>query len=64
MKLHEAERCLRLAGFVFIRQRGTSHQIWKRGNILFVLACHKGKELSRSAEMAIRIFETGSDQVE
>jgi predicted RNA binding protein YcfA (HicA-like mRNA interferase family) len=53
MKLHEAQKRLREAGFEFIRQLGTSHQIWKRGNEMFVLAVHKGKELKKGAEKKI-----------
>jgi predicted RNA binding protein YcfA (HicA-like mRNA interferase family) len=54
VKLHEAQRVLRELGFEIDRQLGTSHQIWKRGNEMFVLAVHKGKELKKGAENKIR----------
>ena len=54
MKLHEAQRLLREAGFEIDRQLGTSHQVWKRGDETFVLAVHKGKELKKVAEKKIR----------
>ena len=54
MKFHEAQRLLREAGFEIERQLGTSHQIWKRGDEIFVLAVHKGREVKRVAEKKIR----------
>ena len=54
MKLHEAQRLLREAGFEIDRQLGTSHQVWKCGDETFVLAVHKGKELKKVAEKKIR----------
>jgi predicted RNA binding protein YcfA (HicA-like mRNA interferase family) len=54
VKIHEAQRLLREAGFDIDRQLGTSHQIWKRGNEMFVLAVHKGKELKKGAGKKLR----------
>jgi predicted RNA binding protein YcfA (HicA-like mRNA interferase family) len=54
VKIHEAQRLLREAGFDIDRQLGKSHQIWKRGNEMFVLAVHKGKELKKGAEKKLR----------
>jgi predicted RNA binding protein YcfA (HicA-like mRNA interferase family) len=54
VKFHEAQRLLREAGFTLERQLGTSHQIWKRDQEIFILAVHKGKELKKVAEKKIR----------
>jgi predicted RNA binding protein YcfA (HicA-like mRNA interferase family) len=54
VKFHEAQHLLRELGFELHRQLGTSHQIWKRGDEMFVLAVHKGKELKKGAEKKIR----------
>ena len=53
MKIHEARRRLKELGFEVERQTG-SHEIWKRGDEQFILPIHKGKEVKKWAERALK----------
>ena len=53
MKIHEARRRLKELGFEVERQTG-SHEIWKKGDEQFILPVHKGKELKKWVERAVK----------
>lgn len=53
MKPREAEKALRKAGFVEVRQNGTSHKIFKKDKMLVPVPMHP-KDLSPKVEHRIK----------
>ena len=54
VKFDEFHRIIRANGWQILRQMGTSHIIYKKGNRTYPVPYHKGKELGRGLECKIR----------
>lgn len=54
MKYDEFHNLVRTNGWQVLRQRGTSHVIYKKGNITYPVPYHKGKEMGKGLERKIR----------
>ena len=54
MKWDEFHRLVRANGWTKLRQMGTSHVIYKKGNATYPVPYHKGKEVGTGLEHKIR----------
>ena len=54
MKYDELHRLVRANGWVKIRQLGTSHMIYKKGTITYLVPYHGAKEVGKGLERKIR----------
>ena len=54
MKYDEFHRLVRANGWIKLRQMGTSHVIYRKGNRTYPVPNHPGKELSRGLERKMR----------
>lgn len=54
MKYDELHRIVLANGWVVLRQNGTSHIIYKKGNKTYPVPYHKGKEVGKGLERKIR----------
>ena len=54
MKYDEFHRLVIRNGWVKIRQLGTSHVIYKKGNKVYPVPYHRGKELGKGLERKMK----------
>lgn len=54
MKYDELHRLIKSNGWVKLRQMGTSHVIYKKGNRTYPVPYHQGKEVGKGLERKIR----------
>lgn len=54
MKYDEFHKLVRANGWTVLRQMGTSHVIYKKGNKTYPVPCHRSKELGKGLEKKIR----------
>lgn len=54
MKYDEFHRLVISNGWVKIRQLGTSHVIYKKGNKVYPVPYHRGKELGKGLERKMK----------
>ena len=54
MKYDELHWLIRINGWVKLRQMGTSHIIYKKGNRTYPVPYHQGKEVGKGLERKIR----------
>ena len=54
MKFDEFHRIVRENGWGKIRQMGTSHVIYRKGNRTYPVPYHKGRELGKGLESKLR----------
>lgn len=53
MKYDELHRLIRSNGWVKLRQMGSSHVIYKKGNRTYPVPYHQGKEVGKGLERKI-----------
>lgn len=54
MKFDEFHRIVRENGWIKIRQMGTSHVIYRKGNRNFPVPYHRGRELGKGLEAKLK----------
>lgn len=54
MNFEEFHKLVRENGWVKLRQAGTSHVIYKKGNRTYPVPYHKGKELGKGLERKMK----------
>lgn len=54
MKYDEFHKLVRDNGWVILRQMGTSHVIYKKGNRTYPVPYHRGRELGKGLERKMR----------
>lgn len=54
MKYDDFHKLVRANGWMKLRQMGTSHIIYRKGNRIYPVPYHRGKELGRGLELKMK----------